>query len=65
VRLLVGYLRLLPCCGSVGAHVTEDNDNMASRRVAEKTGFEVVDRFVDQDGTPMVRYQLGPRQARE
>ena len=59
-RLLVEYARSI-AVDRLEAHVAEDN--VASRRVAEKAGFELVGRFVD-EGTPMVRYQLGLRMTR-
>lgn len=37
------------------AHVAEDN--LASRRVSEKAGFQPAGTFTDQDGTAMIRYQ--------
>lgn len=55
VRLLVEYARSVGV-DRIEAHVAEDNT--ASRRVAEKAGFELVSGVVDEDGTPMVRYQL-------
>src|SRR5262249_27552626 len=32
-------------------------DNLASRRVAEKTGFDLASTFTGEDGTGMIRYQ--------
>jgi RimJ/RimL family protein N-acetyltransferase len=61
VKLLVQYARSI-AVDRLEAHVAEDN--VAFRRVAEKAGFELVGRFVDKEGTPMVRYQLGSRGAR-
>jgi RimJ/RimL family protein N-acetyltransferase len=37
------------------AHVADDN--LASRRVSEKAGFQLVSTFTDEDGTSMIRYQ--------
>jgi RimJ/RimL family protein N-acetyltransferase len=31
-------------------------DNLASRRVAEKAGFQTAGTFIDQEGIPMIKY---------
>jgi RimJ/RimL family protein N-acetyltransferase len=36
------------------AHVAADN--LASRRVAEKAGFQTAGTFIDQEGIPMIKY---------
>jgi RimJ/RimL family protein N-acetyltransferase len=41
------------------AHVAEDN--LASRQVSEKAGFQLAGTFTDQDGTGMIRYQAWPQ----
>ncbi len=55
VRALTDYARSLGV-ERLEAHVAEDN--AASHAVARKAGFSQVDMFTEDDGTPMVRYEL-------
>jgi RimJ/RimL family protein N-acetyltransferase len=54
LALLLQYAR------SIGVNRAEADvatDNLASRRVAEKTGFHPASTFTAEDGTGMIRYQ--------
>jgi RimJ/RimL family protein N-acetyltransferase len=57
LALLLRYARSIGVA-EVEANVAEDNQ--ASRRVAERTGFHLASTFTDEDGTSMIRYQARP-----
>lgn len=54
LALLLQYARSI---GVTQAEADVAADNLASRRVAEKTGFRLASTFTAEDGTDMVRYQ--------
>jgi RimJ/RimL family protein N-acetyltransferase len=54
LTLLLQYARSI---GVTRAEADVAIDNLASRRVAEKTGFHLVSTFTAEDGSGMLRYQ--------
>jgi RimJ/RimL family protein N-acetyltransferase len=54
LALLLQYARSI---GVTQAEADVATDNLASRRVAEKAGFDPVSTFTTEDGTGMIRYQ--------
>ena len=54
LSLLLQYARSI---GITQAEADVAADNLASRRVAEKTGFDLASTFTGEDGTGMIRYQ--------
>jgi RimJ/RimL family protein N-acetyltransferase len=54
LALLLQYARSI---GVTRAEADVATDNLASRRVAEKTGFHLVSTFTAEDGTGMTRFQ--------
>jgi RimJ/RimL family protein N-acetyltransferase len=54
LTLLLQYARSI---GVTRAEADVATDNLASRRVAEKTGFHLVSTFTAEDGSGMIRYQ--------
>ncbi len=56
-RALTLLLQYAQSIGVTQAEADVASDNLASRRVAEKTGFHLASTFTGEDGTDMIRYQ--------
>jgi len=56
-RALTLLLQYAQSIGIAQAEADVAADNLASRRVAEKTGFHLASTFTGEDGTDMIRYQ--------
>jgi RimJ/RimL family protein N-acetyltransferase len=57
-RALTLLLQYALSIGVTQAEADVATDNLASRRVAEKTGFHQASTFTAEDGTGMIRYQV-------
>jgi RimJ/RimL family protein N-acetyltransferase len=57
IRALTLLLQYARSIGVTRAEADVATDNLASRRVAEKTGFHLVSTFTAEDGSGMIRYQ--------